>query len=99
MRSVRAGVRQSVVFLAGLLAGTWVVIAPWVIGYPQPDGGRWTSSEWSDVVVGAVVVAVSAAGLVAAVTHALQTLVRQVESGRSRSGDGAPDRRRLGGEA
>jgi hypothetical protein len=77
-----SGLRGSILVgclcLAGLLAGIWAVIAPWVIGYPASSGGAWTSMTWASVWVGGVVVAASAAGLVVSTAVALAALTRQV---------------------
>jgi len=88
---VRAGVRQSVLLLAGVLAGVWIAVSPWVIGYPR-SGSGWTSSQWSDVVAGAVVAAASGAGLVLVATHTLAEVARHLEAARARAGDAPPDR-------
>lgn len=79
MRSPSAGVRQSVIFFLGLLAGVWIVIAPWVLGYPQDAGGRWTVPELTSVVVGGIVAAVSAVCLVVGLTQSAHLVVRQVD--------------------
>jgi hypothetical protein len=49
-------------FAAGLAAGIWVFVSPWTLGYPTPNG--WTSSVWTSVLAGAVVMTVSAVSLV-----------------------------------
>jgi SPW repeat len=49
---VRKGDRDGIVGLAGLniLAGIWLIIAPWVLNYSSAD------PRWNDVVFGAIVV-------------------------------------------
>jgi hypothetical protein len=75
MSSPAAGLRQSALSFVGLLAGVWIAIAPWVMGYPQPSAS-WTASELSCIVAGAVVVAVSAACLVASATSSVHQVMR-----------------------
>jgi hypothetical protein len=69
--SVRASVQLAVLFAAGLLAGIWTFVAPWVVGFPSGRPGQWTSSTWSTVWVAAIVIGVSAVGLVTALALAI----------------------------
>ena len=79
--AVRASFQLAVVFLIGLLVGAWVFIAPWVIGFPAGRAGDWTSTMWSNVWVGAVVVGASATGLVAALGLGLAAALRSSRTG------------------
>lgn len=63
MTSRRANVQLAFLFLVGLGAGIWTVIAPWVQSYPTPSGA-WTSSIWSATWVGGIVAVASGLGLV-----------------------------------
>lgn len=49
--AARGGWREEVMSLSGLnvLAGIWLIIAPWMLGYPASD------PRWNDVVFGAIV--------------------------------------------
>jgi hypothetical protein len=79
--AVRASFQLAVVCLIGLLVGAWVFIAPWVIGFPAGRAGEWTSSMWSNVWVGAVVVGSSATALVTALGLGLAAAVRSLRTG------------------
>jgi hypothetical protein len=85
---VRTSIQLAAIFLVGLAAGTWVFIAPWVVGFPAGRAGTWTSSTWSDVWIGAVVVGTSAFGLVVALALALAAALRpaQTREGRATAG-------------
>jgi len=58
-------------FLVGLLAGVWLVVSPWVVGFSPGAHGGWSASRWSEVLAGAIVVGVSAVALVTTVGLAL----------------------------
>ena len=58
-------------FMVGLLAGVWLVVSPWVVGFPPGAHGGWSASRWSEVLAGAIVVGVSAVVLVTTVGLAL----------------------------
>ena len=58
-------------FMVGLLAGVWLVVAPWIVGFPPGAHGGWSASRWSYVLAGAVVVGVSGVALVTTVGLAL----------------------------
>ena len=73
MKAAAAGLRLAVFSVAGLLAGLWVALAPWVIGFPQPPRG-WSAADISAAIAGGVVIAVSGAWLVASTTSALREL-------------------------
>src|SRR5207249_11079532 len=40
-------------FMVGLLAGVWLVVAPWIVGFPPGAQGGWGASRWSYVLAGA----------------------------------------------
>jgi len=61
-------------FMVGLLAGVWLVVSPWVVGFPPGAHGGWSASRWSEVLAGAIVVGVSAVALVTTVGLALAAL-------------------------
>lgn len=73
------GFRLSLLSFAGLLAGVWIAISPWVLGYPGSGSGSWSASELSGAAVGAAVIAASAACLVASVTSSVHQLARLAE--------------------
>jgi hypothetical protein len=75
--SVRAFVQLALLFAAGLMAGIWTFVAPWIVGFPSVRPGQWTSSTWSAVWVGSIVIGVSAAGLVIALALAISAAARQ----------------------
>jgi hypothetical protein len=58
-------------FLAGLCAGVWLFVAPWVEAFPRGHHGAWGASTWSSVWAGAIVAGVSGVALVATVGLAL----------------------------
>jgi hypothetical protein len=74
--AVRASLQLAALSLIGLLAGAWAFVAPWVVGFPTSRPGDWTSSMWSNVWIGAVVVGSSAVGLVTALGLALAAALR-----------------------
>jgi hypothetical protein len=80
VRSPAPAFRLCVLFVLGLLAGVWIAIAPWVLGYPQPARGGWSASQLSSVVAGALVIAASGTSLVAVVTGSLGCLARRAEA-------------------
>ncbi|PZR99828.1 MAG: hypothetical protein DLM67_02735 [Candidatus Nephthysia bennettiae] len=75
--SVRAFLRLAAVLAIGLLAGIWTFVAPWIVGFPSVRPGQWTSSTWSMVWVGAIVIGVSSAGMVIALALAISAAPRQ----------------------
>jgi len=50
--------------LAGALAGAWLILAPFALGY-QPDGADWIDATKVDFFTGIVILLVSLAGAVA----------------------------------
>jgi hypothetical protein len=74
--AARAALQLTVLFAVGLLVGIWTFIAPWVVGFPSSRPGQWTSSTWSTVWVAALVVGVSAVGLVIALGLAISAALR-----------------------
>ncbi|MBO0683967.1 MAG: SPW repeat protein [Candidatus Dormibacteraeota bacterium] len=81
------GLRQSFLSFAGLLAGVWIAISPWVLGYPGSGGGAWSASEFSAAAAGGAVIAASAICLVASMTSSVHQMVRLAEQ---RDQEGAP---------
>jgi hypothetical protein len=75
-KSVRPYVQLAVLFAAGLLAGTWTFVAPWIVGFPSVRPGQWTNSTWSTVWVAAIVIGVSSVGLVTALALAISSVPR-----------------------
>lgn len=77
MRSeLRRSVPLLLLFVLGLVAGVWVFISPWVVGFPMPSG--WTTSVWTSVWAGAVVTSVSAVSLVALLARVLHVAQHSV---------------------
>jgi hypothetical protein len=74
--AARAAFQLTVLFFVGLVVGIWTFIAPWVVGFPSNRPGAWTSSTWSTVWVGAIVVAASVVGLLTALGLALSSVLR-----------------------
>ena len=64
------------------LAGVWLLAAPAWLG-DQAAGSPWTAAMRNDVVVGAVLLAVSLAGLFAQVAFALRDLAAPAPERRS----------------
>ena len=58
-RATRFGVVGGVVML---LAGVWLLLAPFLVGY-QPPGAEWETAPRNEVAVGAGLVVLSLAGL------------------------------------
>ena len=93
--AVRASFQLAGLLVVGVLAGAWVFIAPWVLGFPAGRSGTWTSSMWTNVWVGAIVVGSSAVGLLGALGLGLAAALRssrtrqraeaQLETGADRS--------------
>jgi hypothetical protein len=77
----RAAFQLAVLFAVGLLAGIWTFIAPWVVGFPSRRPGVWSSSTWATVWVAAVVVGVSALGLVIALGLTVSAALRSRPNG------------------
>lgn len=76
MSDLRASVGMALLFVVGLGAGIWTVLAPWVIPYPASNGA-WTASTWAATWVGAVVAAASSVGLVATVALAASAALKR----------------------
>jgi hypothetical protein len=74
--AVRASFQLAGLLVVGVLVGAWVFIAPWVVGFPAGRSGTWTSSMWTNVWVGAIVIGSSAVGLLAALGLALAAALR-----------------------
>jgi hypothetical protein len=64
------------IFLAGFFAGTWLLVAPWVVGFPPGVHGGWGASRWSTVWAGVIVVSVSGIALVTTVGLAVAAATR-----------------------
>ncbi|MEV4104571.1 hypothetical protein AB0J42_30370 [Nonomuraea sp. NPDC049649] len=71
--SARLGVIALVLLL---LAGVWLVAAPFVLGY-QPWGAEFTAATVNDLWVGGVLVGVSFLGLVSYAADLLRELTRR----------------------
>ena len=67
------------IFLIGLCAGVWLVVAPWVVGFPHGHQGGWGAGTWSSVWAGAIVVGASGVALVTTVAVALGEAFRRAE--------------------
>jgi hypothetical protein len=75
MRSeLRRGVPLLVLFAIGLAAGVWILVSPWVLGYPF--GGGWTAPVRNALAVGSVLVVASAASLVVVLARAVHVTLR-----------------------
>ena len=66
-------------FLIGLCAGAWLVVAPWVVGFPSGGHGGWGAATWSSVCAGLIIVGGSGAALVTTVGLALAEAFRPEE--------------------
>jgi hypothetical protein len=64
------------------LAGVWLFVAPWVVGFPPGAQGGWSASRWSAVWAGAIVVGASGVALVTTVGLALADALSQGEETR-----------------
>jgi SPW repeat len=66
--------RAAVTMLSGLnvLAGAWLIIAPWVLGYSAGD------PKWNDVVFGAIVVVLAGARSLGAFRATLLSVINAV---------------------
>jgi hypothetical protein len=73
MRQVRGHLQLAVLFFIALLAGAWTFVEPWVIGYPGAAGGGWSGSTWSNIWIGAAVMAASGLGLLVTMALAVAT--------------------------
>lgn len=80
--AARSALQLMVLFFVGLVVGVWTFIAPWVVGYPSNRPGAWTSSTWSTVWVGAIVVLASVLGLLSALGLAISSALRPTSTGR-----------------
>jgi hypothetical protein len=74
--AVRAAFQLAVLFAAGLLAGVWTFVAPWIVGFPSVRPGQWSSSTWSTVWVAGIVIGASSIGLVMALALAIHAAPR-----------------------
>ena len=59
------------IFVVGFFAGAWLVVSPWVVGFPPGGHGDWSASRWSAVWAGIIVLGTSGAALVTTVGLAL----------------------------
>ena len=69
----------SYVLLLFFLAGIWVAISPFVM-QTQPSGHHWIASTINNVVVGAILMGVSLAGILGYLVFALQDLLREAQA-------------------
>src|SRR5207247_7118743 len=51
------------IFVVGFFAGAWLVVSPWVVGFPPGGHGDWSASRWSAVWAGIIVLGTSGAAL------------------------------------
>ncbi len=56
------GVPLLILLGLGLLTGIWVFVSPFVLGYPNASG--WSSSTWTSLWAGAIVIGASAISLI-----------------------------------
>lgn len=89
MSAVRGLGQLAALFVAGLLAGLWAFIAPWVLGYAGGTRGGWAQHTWSNVWVGAIVIGASATGLATVTALAAHGALR-VAAQRQREEAGPP---------
>ena len=66
----------SYVLLLFFLTGIWVAISPFAM-ITQPSGARWIPSTINNVVVGAILIAVSLLGIVGYMTFELRDILRE----------------------
>ena len=85
MTDMRGSIRLAVIFLVGAAVGIWSFIEPWVIDYGFGAQHQWNPSIWSNVWVGAIVIAASLVGLVLTVAASLRAAAaaRAVDEGGS----------------
>jgi hypothetical protein len=69
---MRGAIRLFVIFIVGAAVGVWSFIEPWVIDYRFGAQHQWSPSTWSNVWIGAVVIAASLVGLVLTVAAGLR---------------------------
>lgn len=69
----------SYVLLLFFLTGIWVAISPFVM-QTQPSGHHWIASTINNVVIGAVLMVVSLAGILGYLAFALQDLLREAQA-------------------
>jgi hypothetical protein len=69
----------SYVLLLFFLTGIWVAISPFVMT-TQPSGHHWIASTINNVVIGAVLMVVSLAGILGYLVFALQDLLREAQA-------------------
>lgn len=72
----------SYVLLLFFLTGIWVAISPFVMT-TQPSGHHWIASTINNVVVGAILMGVSLAGILGYLVFALRDLLREAQAGQS----------------
>lgn len=58
-----------ILFGLGLVTGIWVFVSPFVLGYPSASG--WSTSTWTGLWAGAIVIGVSAISLIVVLAHAV----------------------------
>jgi uncharacterized membrane protein (DUF4010 family) len=77
MRGPRTTVAMLVVFVAGLLAGIWQFISPWIITFPGGTNGPWGAPMWSSIWTAALVVGASGLAIVVVSAASLHATVRR----------------------
>jgi hypothetical protein len=74
------GLPLIILFVVGMIAGIWVFLAPWTLGYPTATG--WTSSVWTSVWVGGILTVASAVSVVAVLARSLHQALLPRPDGR-----------------
>jgi hypothetical protein len=64
------------IFVVGFFAGVWLFVAPWAVGFPPSAHAGWSTSTWSAVWAGAILLGASGVALVTTVGLALSAALR-----------------------
>jgi hypothetical protein len=80
------------IFVVGFFVGAWLFVAPWAVGFPPGSHGDWSTSTWSAVWAGAIVVGASGVALVTTVGLALSAALRAGRAAFPPTGPGGPPR-------
>lgn len=65
-------------FVLGLMAGIWTVIAPFVLNWPTGAAGSWTDPVRDTVITGVVITGASAVAIVLTAGFAARSAVQAV---------------------
>lgn len=93
MRGPRTTLALLVVFAAGLAAGVWQFVSPWVISFPGGTNGPWGAPMWSSIWTAALIVGVSALAIVVVSAASLHVTVRRATE--RLAAESAQDRQQL----